>query len=143
LDDALPSDLYKRALLLQESYEKAAPTPRLVQGDTLVVACDASIIGWACTVTDMHGVRLYARGGLHDAGHEQWSIPRLELYALVEARKIVDSLLRDDPVRLTSKGSISSKLVPWDVRTIAAMRLWLSSAPVVLGHVRGSANPAD
>ncbi|KAF4741966.1 hypothetical protein FOZ63_019339, partial [Perkinsus olseni] len=158
LDESLSAELRDRARLLQEGYERASATPRFVQGDTLVVACDASLVGWACTVTDTHGTRLYARGGLHDAGHEGWSIPRLELYALVEARKIIDGLLRDDPVvkkiilvsdseinvqRLTSRGSISKKLVPWDVRTIASMRQWLHSVPVVLGHVRGAGNPAD
>ncbi|EER06086.1 hypothetical protein Pmar_PMAR021276 [Perkinsus marinus ATCC 50983] len=150
MDDPLAPDLVRRAYLLQDAYART--------GDTLVVACDASLVGWACTVTDIDGTRLYARRGLHDVGHESWSIPRLELYALAEARKTIDSVLSEDPKvekiillsdssinvqRLTSKGNISSKLVPWDVRTIAVLRSWLKDVPVVLGHVKGTGNPSD
>ncbi|EER09716.1 hypothetical protein Pmar_PMAR019037 [Perkinsus marinus ATCC 50983] len=71
---------------------KTMNDPLYVQGDTLVVACYAALVGYSCTVTDIEGTRLYARGGLYDVGHESWPIPRLELYALVErgAREITD-----------------------------------------------------
>ncbi|EER13592.1 hypothetical protein Pmar_PMAR016325 [Perkinsus marinus ATCC 50983] len=68
LDDPFPAELVNRARALHDTYETARATPRFVEGETLVVACDASLVGWACTVTDCQGTRLYARGGLHDAG---------------------------------------------------------------------------
>ncbi|EER16487.1 gag/pol/env polyprotein, putative [Perkinsus marinus ATCC 50983] len=160
MDDPLNLELVRRAEILQTMVARADNYGRYVPGDTVIVASDASAIGWGVVATNLEGQRLCAKAALHDAAHERWSIPRLELYAILEAKKMALWLLTADPKtrrvvvlsdssinvqRVVNTGAISTKICAWDIRAIQHLREWVSDpdSPVIIGHIAGRLNPSD